>query len=229
MLLPERFDYLTDAAGRQVPVTMPERVIVLGTHNRKKGVEMAELFSPLGFTLKTLADFNDALDIVEDGTTFAANAALKACRQASHLQQWVLGEDSGLAVDALEGRPGVYSARYSGPNATDDSNIDKLMQEMEGIPVHRRAARYTSHMTLANPQGTPLADVEACCHGRIANERRGTAGFGYDPVFEVVEYHMTFGELGDVVKGMLSHRGRAGRRIVLLITQLVRQGRWSCG
>ncbi len=201
-----------------------DQIIVLGTHNRKKGREMAQLLGPFGLTVKTLAEFKASLEVQEDGETFAVNAALKACQQAVHLRHWVLGEDSGLAVDALDGRPGVYSARYSGPEATDDTNLEKLLREMESVPVQRRAAHYVSHMTLADPQGNVRADAEASCNGRIAEARRGSAGFGYDPIFEIVEYHMTFGELGDAVKGMLSHRGRAARQILPRIVQLVGRG-----
>ena len=208
-------------------MTTARRVIVLGTHNQKKGREMAQLFAPYGLELRTLADFPAPLEVEESGTTFAANAALKACQQAVHLQQWVLGEDSGLGVDALDGRPGVYSARYSGPTATDDTNIEKLLQEMQSVAVEKRTAHYISHMTLADPQGNSRADAEASCNGRIATARRGSAGFGYDPVFEIVEYHMTFGQLGDAVKGMLSHRARTARQILPLIVELLSQGQWT--
>ena len=208
-------------------MTTAQRVIVLGTHNQKKGREMAKLFAPYGLQLKTLADFPDPLEVEESGTTFAANATLKACQQAVHLQHWVLGEDSGLAVDALDGRPGVYSARYSGPSATDDTNIDKLLLELQSVALEKRTAHYTSHMTLADPKGNARADAEASCNGRIAAARRGSAGFGYDPVFEIVEYHMTFGQLGDTVKGMLSHRARTARQLLPQIAQLLGQGQWT--
>src|SRR5262245_62242870 len=96
--------------------------LVLGTHNRKKGLELAELLEPYGFEIVTLADLPNSIEVEETGDTFTANAALKACQQAKHLNRWVLGEDSGLAVDALKGGPGVYSARFSGSGATDESN-----------------------------------------------------------------------------------------------------------
>jgi len=199
-------------------------IVVLGTHNRKKARELAELFAPLGVALKTLADVRDPLNVEESGETFADNAALKACQQARHLRQWVLAEDSGLVVDALDGRPGIWSARYSGPAATDNTNIDKLLREMDSIPVQRRGAHYFCHMTLADPQGNRRADVDGSCHGRVACERRGSGGFGYDPVFEILEYHMTFGELGDAVKEILSHRGRAARQMLSHMAQLVQRG-----
>lgn len=207
-------------------MTHSQRTIVLGTRNRKKGLELAELFAPWGFLVQTLADVADPIDVVEDGATFAENAALKACRQAAHLRAWVLGEDSGLVVDALGGRPGVYSARFSGPQATDASNNAQLLHELRSVPAASRSAHYVCHATVADPSGRVRAETEDYCHGRVADQPRGTSGFGYDPLFEIVEYHRTFGELGDAVKAMLSHRGRAIRRLAAAIRQLVRSGAW---
>ena len=204
-----------------------QRIVVLGTHNRKKGLELAGLVDPLGFRLKTLADFADPLEVIETGTTFAENARLKACQQALHLGTWVLGEDSGLVVDALEGRPGIYSARYSGENATDSTNNMCLLDEMQSAPPGRRAAHYVCHIALSDPTGLVRADGEAGCHGRIADAPRGTAGFGYDPLFEIVEYHRTLGELGDVVKSVLSHRSRAVRLILPQLRRLACDGAWE--
>ena len=113
---------------------MPACVLVLGTRNRKKAGELADLLAPRGVSLKTLADFPEAIEVDESGETFAANAALKAAVQARHLRQWVLGEDSGLAVDALGGAPGVYSARFSGEGATDGSNNKLLLEKLGGVP-----------------------------------------------------------------------------------------------
>jgi XTP/dITP diphosphohydrolase len=209
-------------------MTTDKRVIVLGTHNRKKGRELSGLFAPWGFEIRTLADFTDPLIVVEDGQTFADNAKLKACRQAVHLGAWVLGEDSGLAVDAQDRRPGVYSARFSGAHATDASNNARLLEEMSGVRRDQRWAHYVCHTTLSDPSGEVRAETEACCHGRIADAPRGTAGFGYDPLFEIVEYHRTFGELGDAVKAVLSHRGRAVRHLLPHFRQLVRSGAWTC-
>ncbi len=208
-------------------MSVQRRIVVLGTHNRKKGLELADLLAPFGLALATLADFPAALQVAEDGETFADNARLKASRQATHLQQWVLGEDSGLAVDALHGEPGVYSARFSGPNATDATNNQQLLAMLQHVPPHQRGAHYVCHITLSDPSGAVRGEVEACCRGRIACSPRGSAGFGYDPVFEIPEYHRTFGELGDAVKSMLSHRGRAVRGMVPYIVGLVQQGLWS--
>ena len=189
------------------------KTLVFGTGNRKKAVELHELFAPLGFEIKTLADFNQRLEVVEDGTTFAENAKKKACEQAIFLKLPVIGEDSGLVVDALNGAPGVFSARFSGENATDESNNTLLLEKLADIPLERRTAHYVCHMTLADADGNVLADTEGICCGRIRFERSGTQGFGYDPMFEVVEYHQTFGELAPIVKRVISHRSRAARQM----------------
>jgi XTP/dITP diphosphohydrolase len=199
-------------------------LLVLGSSNRKKAIELGELFSPLGIDLQTLADYPHALDVVEDGSTFAENAALKAVQQAKHLDRWVLAEDSGLAVDALDGVPGIYSARYSGPGATDESNIELLLKELGSVALERRTAHYVCHMTLCDPSGEILAESEAYCRGRIVLKPRGSNGFGYDPVFEVIEYHRTFGELSATVKACLSHRARAAQRLIPRLTELVSSG-----
>lgn len=203
------------------------RILVLGSRNRKKVGELVELLAPHGFALRTLADFPAAIEVVEDGTTFTENAARKACQQARHLGHWVLGEDSGLCVEALGDAPGVYSARYSGPDATDESNNRRLLAELGALPPERRGAYYVCHMTLANPAGEVLVDCEGRCRGRIRSSASGQGGFGYDPLFELVEYHRTFGELSGAVKGVLSHRARAVGLFVPRLLELVATGRWS--
>lgn len=197
-------------------------VLVLGTRNKKKRKELEYLLSPYSqITLKSLDEFPESIEVEETGTTFGENAALKATEQAKHLKQFVLGEDSGLSVKALDGRPGVYSARYSGENATDDSNKVKLIQELQGVPKEKRGAWYTCHMTLSDPEGNVLIDCESHCHGRILDEERGEAGFGYDPLFEIPEYGLTFAQLGDEVKSVLSHRARANRIFIPRLLSLV--------
>ena len=194
------------------------RLLILGTHNRKKGGELRELLSPYGFELRTLADYSDAIEVNETGKTFAENAILKASEQARHLGCWVLGEDSGLMVDALNGSPGIYSARFSGPCATDKSNNQLLLERLSDTPTHARGAHYVCHVALADPSGIVRAQCEEYCYGRIAARELGQRGFGYDPLFEITEYHQTFGQLGGSVKTVLSHRSRALRS---LIPQLV--------
>lgn len=192
-------------------------LLILGTHNPKKGVELADLFAPLGITVKTLAHYPESIEVVEDGDSFAANAKKKASEQARHLGQWVLGEDSGICVDALEGRPGIYSARFAGPHATDLENNQLLIKQLGDLPMAKRTAHYTCHMALSDPSGKICAESESHCCGRIRYEESGNHGFGYDPLFEIIEYHRTFGELGPAMKAAISHRARA---MALLVPQL---------
>ena len=188
--------------------------IVLGTGNQKKRYELNLLLGPLGFELTTLADYDHAVEVEESGTTFSENAALKASVQAKNLGQWVIGEDSGLSVDALDGRPGVYSSRFAGETAKDDDNNQKLLEELEGIALAKRTAFYTSHLALANPEGEIVLSCEDYCRGLIGFSKIGEAGFGYDPLFTIPEYDQTFAQLGDTIKSVLSHRARAIRKFV---------------
>jgi XTP/dITP diphosphohydrolase len=201
--------------------------LVLGTHNLKKGQELVELLAPLGIEVRTLADFLQAIEIVEDGTSFAENAQKKARQQARHLAHWVLGEDSGLAVDALGGRPGIYSARYAGPTASDDENNRRLLEELRGVPEAKRAAHYVSHIALADPHGDIRAQSEERFRGRIATTPAGSAGFGYDPLFVVPEYHRTVAQLGAAVKALISHRARAYRQLLPQLAKLTAGGHWT--
>ena len=202
------------------------RVLVLGSRNRKKLGELADLLEPRGFVLKTLADFPESIEIEETGDTFAANARLKATVQARHLKQWVLGEDSGLSVDALRGAPGVYSARFSDPGATDERNNTLLLEKLSGVPLEKRTAHYTCYASLSDPDGSIRAESDGICRGRILEAPAGSGGFGYDPLFEIVECHQTFGELSPAVKSVLSHRSRAIRRLVLQILEIIAAGNW---
>jgi XTP/dITP diphosphohydrolase len=179
------------------------------------------MLAPHGFRVLTLADVPDAIDVVEDGDSFAANAALKATQQARHLGRWVLADDSGLEVDALGGAPGIFSARFAGSNATDDANNAELLQRLGDTPLESRSARYVCHVTVADPSGAIRAESHDVCHGRIRFEPTGTNGFGYDPLFEVVEYHRTFGELGPHVKQAISHRSRALRGILPKLVEML--------
>jgi XTP/dITP diphosphohydrolase len=197
--------------------------IVLGSRNRKKSREIAEIFAPHGIALVSIADFPSVPEVVEDGATFAENAAKKAAQPAIALGRWVIGEDSGLIVDVLGGRPGVLSARFSGPGATDESNNRKLMEELAGAPLERRAAAYVCTVALADPGGAIRLAAEGRCRGLIISERRGENGFGYDPYFLVREYHRTFGELSSRVKHQISHRARALALFIPALLKLFRE------
>jgi XTP/dITP diphosphohydrolase len=198
--------------------------IVLGSRNRKKLKELVEFLEPLGVRLNSVADFPFANEVEETGSTFAENAALKATKVATALKKWTIGEDSGLCVDALGGKPGIHSARYSDPGATDERNIDKMLGELAGVPPERRGAHYVSYLCLSNPQGEVCAAAEGKCHGRMIESRHGSGGFGYDPIFEIIELHKTFGELNPVVKSVLSHRSRSIAKFVPQVRKLIQSG-----
>ena len=201
--------------------------LLIGTNNRAKGLELAELLEPLGICVSTLASVDNSLQVVEDGDTFAANAQKKAIEQAMHLDRWVLADDSGIEIDALDDSPGIYSARFAGENASDEENNAKLLIELSGLPPSKRGARYVCHVAVADPMGTLRAESSGICRGRIRTEPAGTNGFGYDPLFEVIECHRTFGQLGLSVKRALSHRARALRAIVPKLVALTGVGHWQ--
>lgn len=208
----------TQLAAGAIP---PGSQLVLGTSNTKKCRELEPVFEPLGFRLRTLADFDSPLEVEETGTTFIENARLKASGQAQHLECWTIGEDSGLCVEALDGAPGVYSARYSGPDATDAKNNEKLLSALQDVPSHKRTAYYVSTIALSSPDGSIHIEASGRCYGRIIESYRGDGGFGYDPLFEIPEYHQTFAELGVTVKSVLSHRGRALREFMVAFRKLL--------
>ncbi|MCC9600253.1 RdgB/HAM1 family non-canonical purine NTP pyrophosphatase [Stieleria sp. JC731] len=195
--------------------------LVLGTNNQKKLVELKLMLPPEHYSLHSLAEIPESIDVDETGTTFKENAALKAVEQAKHLGRWVLAEDSGLAVDALGGEPGVYSARYAGTHGDDEANNRKLLAELDGVPEERRTARYHCEICLSDPEGNVKITAGGTCGGRIRTEASGSGGFGYDPLFEIVEYHKTFAELDLTVKRALSHRSRALRMFLPQLRRLV--------
>lgn len=199
---------------------MPHQ-LVLASRNRQKSAEIAGLLASHGIEVLSVADFPGVPEVVEDGETFAENAAKKARETAQALRRWTLAEDSGLAVDALGGAPGVHSARYAGEPCDDEANNARLLEELAGVPEEKRGAQYVCHAAVADPQGEIRLYEQARCRGRIAAEPRGTHGFGYDPLFLIPEYHRTFAELGPVVKGRLSHRARAFERLIPRLVRLL--------
>jgi XTP/dITP diphosphohydrolase len=183
--------------------------LILGSRNKKKLKEMLELLGDLPLELSDLTPFPHAPEVEETADTFVGNATLKATQLAPALNAWVIGEDSGLCVPALGGAPGIYSARYAGTHGDDQANNDKLLREMAHLAGDDRAAYYVSTAVLADPSGRVIAQVEGRCHGVIVAARRGTGGFGYDPLFLVPEHGKTFGELPPEVKQQMSHRANA--------------------
>ncbi|KAF0994256.1 XTP/dITP diphosphatase [Geobacillus sp. TFV-3] len=182
--------------------------IVIATKNAGKAREFAALFAKRGIRVKSLLDFPDVPDVEETGSTFAENAILKAEAVLQRLQRPVIADDSGLAVDALGGRPGVHSARYAGEDKNDARNIAKLLRELDGVPMEQRTARFHCALAVAIP-GRPTAVVEATCDGYIAEAPRGEGGFGYDPVFYLPERGKTMAELTSEEKNEISHRAKA--------------------
>ncbi len=181
-------------------------IIVLATNNQNKVREFKELLKDFPVEIKCLKDYGPLPGVVEDGATFDDNAYKKSSHYARVLGLPCLADDSGLVVDALDGAPGVYSARWAGENATDWDNCEKLLKEMEG--KKDRSARFMCVLSLATPGG-PALTWEASCEGEITTERRGESGFGYDPVFFYPPLGKTFAEISMEEKNKVSHRGKA--------------------
>jgi len=190
--------------------------LFVATRNRSKVRELQALLGGTRLTLCSYRDFRDLPEVVEDGRTFGENATKKAVTLAQHTGLLTIADDSGLEVDALDGRPGVLSARYAGPEATDKGNNEKLLAELRNVPEARRTARFRCSVALANPTGL-IAVVEGVCEGRIASEERGTEGFGYDPLFIKDNSVKTFAELPLELKNRVSHRALALEKALLVI------------
>ena len=184
------------------------RELVLATRNRHKGEELAALLGGLGITIRTLDEFPDAPEVVEDGDTCEANAIKKARTIAEFTGLPAVADDTGLVVDALGGRPGIYAARYAGEDATYDDNCRKLLLELRGVPRERRTARFLTVAAIALPSGE-IRVAQGILEGGIAEEASGTLGFGYDPVFLIPELGKTLAELSADQKNAISHRAKA--------------------
>lgn len=184
------------------------RELVLATRNRHKVEELVALLGGLGITIRSLDEFPDAPDVVEDGVTCEANAVKKARAIAEFTGLPAVADDTGLEVDALGGRPGVYAARYAGEGATYEDNCRKLLQELAGVPRERRTARFLTVAAIALPSdGVRVA--QGLLDGVIAEEASGALGFGYDPVFFVPELGKTLAQLSADHKNRISHRAKA--------------------
>jgi len=205
---------------RQEKPSPRRRVIVLGSHNRGKLREIEAILGHLPVEWRTLDAFPQAVAPDETGATFAENARIKALGLARQLGAWVLADDSGLCVDALDGGPGVRSARYAGPGAADAEKVAKLLAELRGVPPERRGAAFVCAVALASPGGV-LLETEGRCGGILRFESRGHNGFGYDPIFEDPESGATFAELPEEAKNRISHRGRALRKLAERLPDLL--------
>jgi XTP/dITP diphosphohydrolase len=194
--------------------------LVVATKNKKKLEEIREILSDMPVTISSLADYSQAPRIIENGKTFRANAIKKAQRTGQALRKLTLGEDSGLCVNALGGRPGVYSSRFSGKGKNDTGNNNKVLRLLEGVPLRERRAHYTCAVALADAKGL-VGVTEGKCYGMIGLEPRGHAGFGYDPLFIVPACKKTFAELGVAVKHTMSHRYRALVKAKVMIQRYI--------
>lgn len=185
--------------------------ILIATHNAHKKEELQRILSPLGIEIVTDTDIGIELtDVEETGTTFEENSFLKSESGCKESGLPCIADDSGLAVDYLDGAPGVFSARYSGEHGNDEKNIDKLLGELKDVPDEKRTARFVCAATCVFPDGRKIS-VRGECEGMIAHERHGNGGFGYDPIFMVGG--KSFGETSPEEKDSLSHRGKALRKL----------------
>ena len=181
---------------------------IIATGNRHKLEEIKRILAPLGVEVLSLAQAGVYAEVEETGTTFEQNAVLKALAVSRAADMPCIADDSGLQVDALDGAPGVYSARYAGEGATDDDRILKLLTELQGVKEQARTARFVCTVCCIFPDGRSFV-VRGECEGSISFARSGQAGFGYDPVFIEKSTGKTFAELTDAEKDIVSHRGRA--------------------
>jgi XTP/dITP diphosphohydrolase len=191
---------------------MKRKKLILATRNKGKLKEIQTLFSDLDIDIVSLDNTEDSPHIEEDGTTFMENAFKKAKVVAEATGIMALADDSGLEVDALNGAPGIYSARYSGENASDASNNEKLLTELKGVSSDKRGAHFTCVIVVYHPSGRWIS-AEASCQGEITKKITGNRGFGYDPVFYIPSVDRTMAQLLPEEKNRLSHRGKALRKL----------------
>src|SRR4051794_9453933 len=202
-------------------MTDPGPILVLATRNKKKGEEMLQLIRPPWepsprlerLVVRTLDDYPGTPEVEEDAETFAGNARKKAVETAQALKTWVVADDSGLAVDALGGAPGVLSARYAGEHGDDEANNRKVLEGLAAVPDDRRGAAFLCALALSDPDGTVRLESQGACRGRIIRAARGENGFGSAPLFLTPESPQPFGELSALVKHQLSHRARPFARL----------------
>lgn len=194
--------------------------VIIATKNPGKAREFEHIFASRGIAVRTLLDFPEIPDVEETGSTFEENAILKAEAVSQALNKMVIGDDSGLMVDALEGRPGIYSARYAGQPKNDQNNTDKVLSELKDVPEAERTARFYCALAVAVP-GQETMTVSGTCEGQILEERRGTNGFGYDPVFFVPEQGAAMAELSSDEKNKISHRANALKKLDVVLDSIL--------
>ena len=185
--------------------------LLVATTNSGKFAEVRAFLSKLPLKILSLKDLTEPPTVIEDGATFEANACKKARTLAEFSGLLTLADDSGLEVDALNGAPGIFSARYAGEEGDDERNNQKLLRELENVPDEKRTARFVCALALCGPRSKSALEWTArdCCEGRIAYALAGSNGFGYDPLFFYPPFNKTFGEIELAIKATVSHRGKA--------------------
>ena len=186
--------------------------MVVATRNKGKIREIREALKGLGLRIYALSDFPDVPEIEEDGKSFTENALKKALFYSKYFGKLTIADDSGLEVEWLKGFPGIYSARYAGKGASTQENNQKLINEMEGISLSKRGARFKCVIAMVSPDGRE-AIAEGSCKGRVGFKEKGRKGFGYDPLFILPKYGKTMAELPLQEKNRISHRGKALRKL----------------
>lgn len=198
--------------------------LVVATRNKKKLAEIKDLLSDLDFNILSLDDFPDIPEIIEDMDSFEGNASKKALQISQMTKKLTLADDSGLEIDFLDGKPGVYSARFAGENATDDDRNRKVLDLMKDVPKDKRKSRFKCAITIAKDE--LLKTVFGVCEGEIAYEPKGEYGFGYDPIFIVPKYNKTFAELGPEIKNKISHRAIALKKAKDILINYQKTGKF---
>jgi XTP/dITP diphosphohydrolase len=204
------------------PAHRPPIPLVLATRNAGKVRELRELLAGLPLVLKDLREFPNAPDVIEDGDTYSSNARLKALTIARFTGVACLADDSGIEVDALDGAPGIYSARFAGAGSTNQANRALLLERLGGVPQQRRRARFRCVIVVARPDGRDLV-AEGTCEGFITLEERGEGGFGYDPIFFYPPANRTTAELSEAEKNRISHRANACAALVPRLVDFLRE------
>ena len=200
--------------------------LLVATKNKKKLKEIKEILKSLNLEISSLADYSKLPRIIENGRTFKANAVKKAVKIARFTGKLTLGEDSGLCVSALNGKPGIYSSRFSGKNKSDNQNNLKLLRMLAGLPPGKRKAYYACAVALADKDRL-IGVVEGRCSGVIAAELKGSHGFGYDPVFIIPKYKKTFAQLGERIKHRMSHRYHALEKAKKILVKYIEKQKIS--
>lgn len=200
----------------------PLESLLIATKNKGKVSEFRELIAGSNLRIEDLTDGRSSPDVDETGASFLENASLKATSYAKHFGCWALADDSGLAVDALDGDPGIHSARWAknhNAGEGDAANNRLILEQMEDVPEARRAARFMCALALSDDKGRIVLTTQDSVEGRLLREARGTNGFGYDPLFFITELQKTTAELSSDEKHAISHRGKAMRSMVKLMKE----------